>query len=215
MAVLLDNDVVLKLAQLDLLADGCKLLTRNYGQLYVLDTLVYQLRGKAAIRRYGTEAIARVQNCIDEGSFLLFSEVITDPRLITLQNDFENLDEGEMRLVQGLLNHHDLLLSGDKRFLKAIADTGFIEEASLKNRFVCLEQVICFLINELTLEHVNDKATIAFQSEFRVDSALRTCIGHGRTHEHVIEGFFHQLRELPEILLSVEQHWQLSKPQAL
>lgn len=44
MAVLLDNDVVLKLAQLDLLADGCKLLTSKYGQLYVLDTLVYQLR---------------------------------------------------------------------------------------------------------------------------------------------------------------------------
>lgn len=48
MAVLLDNDVVLKLAQLDLLADGCKLLTSKYGQLYVLDTLVYQLRGKSS-----------------------------------------------------------------------------------------------------------------------------------------------------------------------
>lgn len=215
MAVLLDNDVVLKLAQLDLLADGCKLLARNYGQLYVLDTLVYQLRGRAAIRRYGTEAVARVHTCLDDGTFLLFSEVITDTRLISLQNNFENLDEGEMRLVQGLLNHHDLLLSGDKRFLKAIADTGFIEEAALNNRFVCLEQIICFLINELTLDHVNAKATIAFQGEFRVDSALRTCIGHGRTHEHVIEGFLHQLSELPGILLSLEQHWQLLKPQAL
>ncbi|EGB6219164.1 TPA: hypothetical protein MD648_002921 [Citrobacter freundii] len=212
MAVLLDNDVVLKLAQLDLLADGCKLLARNYGQLFVLDTLVYQLRGKAAVRRYGADAIARVQSCLAQGSFLLFGEVITDPRLISLQNNFDNLDEGEMRLVQGLLNHHDLLLSGDKRFLKAIADTGFIEEAALNNRFVCLEQVICFLINELSLAHVNEKATIAFGGDFRVDSALRTCIGHGHTHEHVIEGFLHQLRELPDILLSIEQHWQLSKP---
>lgn len=212
MAVLLDNDVVLKLAQLDLLADGCKLLTKNYGQLFVLDTLVYQLQGKAAVRRYGVEAIERVKNCLTQGNFLLFSEVITDPRLISLQNDFDNLDEGEMRLVQGLLNHHDLLLSGDKRFLKAIADTGFIEEAALHNRFVCLEQVMCFLINELSLDHVNEKATIAFQGEYRVDSALRTCIGYGRTHEHVIEGFLNQLRELPEILLSIEQHWQLSKP---
>ncbi|CAH0244483.1 hypothetical protein SRABI13_02791 [Erwinia aphidicola] len=212
MAVLLDNDVVLKLAQLDLLADGCKSLIKNYGQLFFLDTLAYQLRGKAAVRRYGVEAIERVKNCLIQGDFSLFGEVITDPRLISLQNDFDNLDEGEMRLVQGLLNHHDLLLSGDKRFLKAIADTGFIEEAALHNRFVCLEQVICFLINELSLDHVNEKATIAFQGEYRVDSALRTCIGHGRTHEHVIEGFFNQLRELPEILLSIEQHWQLSKP---
>ncbi|ELD3315885.1 TPA: hypothetical protein ACGT0B_004346 [Enterobacter hormaechei] len=212
MAVLLDNDVVLKLAQLDLLADGCKLLTSKYGQLYVLDTLIYQLRGKSAVRRYGADAIARVQSCLGQGSFLLFGEVITDPRLISLQNNFDNLDEGEMRLVQGLLNHHDLLLSGDKRFLKAIADTGFIEEAALNNRFVCLEQVICFLINELSLAHVNEKAAIAFQGEFRVDSALRTCIGYGRTHEHVIEGFLHQLRELPDILLSIEQHWQISRP---
>jgi len=211
-AVLLDNDVVLKLAQLDLLSEGCKLLTRNFGQLFVLDTIVYQLRGKAAIRRYGTEAIERVNDCLGQGVFSLFGEIITDPRLISLQNDFDNLDEGEMRLVQGLLNHHDLLLSGDKRFLKAIAETGFIEEAALHNRFVCLEQVICFLINELTLEHVNEKATIAFQGEFRVDSALRTCIGHGRSHDHVIEGFLNQLRELPAVLLSIEQHWQLSRP---
>ncbi|MGT3282471.1 hypothetical protein [Yersinia enterocolitica] len=212
MAVLLDNDVVLKLAQLDLLTDGCKLLTRNYGKLFVLDTLVYQLRGKNTLRRYGAEAIKRVSDCLTQGDFLLFGEAITDPRLISLQNDFDNLDEGEMRLVQGLLNHHDLLLSGDKRFLKAIADTGFIEEASLNNRFVCLEQVICFLINELSLDHVNEKATIAFQGEYRVDSALRTCIGHGRTYEHVIEGLLNQLRELPDILLSIKQHWQLSEP---
>ncbi|EAX8479362.1 hypothetical protein NU090_004375 [Salmonella enterica] len=211
MAVLLDNDVVLKLAQLDLLADGCKLLTRNYGQLYVLDTLVYQLRGKAANRRYGAEAVQKVQDCLAQGVFITFDEVISDQRLIELQNNFDNLDEGEMRLVQGLLNHHDLLLSGDKRFLKAIAETGFIEEATLNNRFVCLEQVICFLINELSLEYVNEKATIAFQGENRVDSALRTCIGNGRTLEHVVEGFFHQLRELPEAILSLEQHWRLAQ----
>jgi hypothetical protein len=211
-AVLLDNDVVLKLAQLDLLADGCKLLTNKYGQLYVLDTLVYQLRGKSALRRYGAEALERVQQCLSTGAFLLFEELITDQRLIQLQNNFENLDEGEMRLLQGLMNNHDLLLSGDKRFLKAIAETGFIEEAALNNRFVCLEQVVCFLINELSLAHVNAKASIAFQGEYRVDSALRTCIGNGRTHEHVMEGIFNQLRELPETLLSIELHWSLTQP---
>ncbi|MBN6684220.1 hypothetical protein [Escherichia coli] len=212
MAVLLDNDVVLKLAQLDLLADGCKLLTSKYGQLYVLDTLFYQLRGKSALRRYGAEALERVQQCLSDRAFLPFEELITDQRLIELQNNFENLDEGEMRLLQGLINNHDLLLSGDKRFLKAIAETGFIEEASLNNRFVCLEQVVCFLINELSLDHVNAKASIAFQGECRVDSALRTCIGYGRTHEHVMEGIFHQLRGLPETLLSIEVHWSLTQP---
>ena len=78
MAVLLDNDVVLKLAQLDLLADGCKLLTSKYGQLYVLDTLFYQLRGKSALRRYGAEALERVQQCLSERAFLPFEELITD-----------------------------------------------------------------------------------------------------------------------------------------
>lgn len=209
MAVLLDNDVVLKLAQLDLLSEGCKSLTRHYGQLYVLDTLVYQLKSKRVNSRCGPEAIQRVRDCLAQGAFSLFVEEITDQRLIALQNDYENLDEGEMRLVQGLLNHHNLLLSGDKRFLKAIAETGFIEEAALQNRFVCLEQIISFLINELSLDYVNQKATIAFQSDFRVDGALRTCIGNGRSPQHVYDGFFHQLRELPEILLSIEQHWRL------
>lgn len=212
MAVLLDNDVVLKLAQLDLLDDGCRILTRQYGQLYVLDTLVYQLSGRSATKRYGPEAIARVTNFIENRDFLLFEELITDSRLVTLQNDFDNLDEGEMRLVQGLLNHHDLLLSGDKRFLKALAETGFIEDAALNNRFVCLEQVICFLINELSLDHVNDKATVAFQGEFRVDSALRTCIGRGRSLEHVFQGILQQLQELPNALLSIEKHWTLASP---
>lgn len=211
MAVLLDNDVVLKLAQLDLLAEGCDLLTKKYGQLYVLDTLTYQLTGKGALRRYGQEAIQRVRDCLENSLLLPFNEKITDPRLIDLQNNFENLDEGEMRLVQGLLTDHQILLSGDKRFLKAIAETGFIEEAELANRFVCLEQIICYLINELSLVYVDNKATIAFNTEFRVDSALRTCIGNGRSHEHVYDGIFHQLRELPEILLSVEQHWTLIK----
>ncbi|HHU7364456.1 TPA: hypothetical protein ACULIU_005527, partial [Escherichia coli] len=90
-----------------------------------------QLRGKSALRRYGAEALERVQQCLSERAFLPFEELITDQRLIELQNNFENLDEGEMRLLQGLINNHDLLLSGDKRFLKAIAETGFIEEASL------------------------------------------------------------------------------------
>ncbi|MBN7123533.1 hypothetical protein BSU01_17745 [Erwinia billingiae] len=209
MAVLLDNDVVLKLSQLDLLADGCRLLTQKYGQLYVLDTLIYQLKGKAALRRYGAEAIERVEQCLSQSVFLPFKEIITDSRLIDLQNSHDHLDEGEMRLLQGMLNHQDILLSGDKRFLKAIADTGFIEEAALNNRFVCLEQMICLLINELSLDYVNGKASIAFQGDFRVDSALRTCIGNGRTHEHALEGFIHQLRELPEVLLSIEQHWKL------
>nr|WP_241199788.1 hypothetical protein [Erwinia billingiae] len=197
------------MSQLDLLADGCRLLTQKYGQLYVLDTLIYQLKGKAALRRYGAEAIERVEQCLSQSVFLPFKEIITDSRLIDLQNSHDHLDEGEMRLLQGMLNHQDILLSGDKRFLKAIADTGFIEEAALNNRFVCLEQMICLLINELSLDYVNGKASIAFQGDFRVDSALRTCIGNGRTHEHALEGFIHQLRELPEVLLSIEQHWKL------
>lgn len=215
MAVLLDNDVVLKLAQLDLLEDGCALLSKTYGQLFVLDTLEYQLNGPRYIKRYGAEAIHRVRECISKKTFLLFSEMITDQRLINLQNDFDNLDDGEMRLMQGLLNHHDLLLTGDKRFLKTIAETGFIEEAALNNRFVCLEQVICFLINGYSLDYINEKATNAFSSDIRVDSALRTCIGNGRTYPHVSEGILQQLKEIPEILLSIEAHWiLLEKSQA-
>ena len=33
------------------------------------------------------------------GNILMFEELITDPRLIHLQNNFENLDEGEMRFT--------------------------------------------------------------------------------------------------------------------
>ncbi|MGP2545073.1 hypothetical protein [Yersinia sp. 2541 StPb PI] len=209
MAVLLDNDVVLKLAQLDLLTEGCNLLSRTYGQLFVLDTLIYQLKSRGAERRYGTEAVQRVKACFASNIFSLFNEQITDQRLINLQNTHDNLDEGEMRLMQGLINHGELLLSGDKRFLRAIAETGLIEEASLNNRFVCLEQIICFLINDLSLDYVNEKATIAFQSGVRVDSSLRTCIGNGRSREYVTEGVSQQLRELPPLLLAIEMHWQI------
>lgn len=208
-AVLLDNDVVLKLAQLDLLSEGCQLLSGKYGQLFVLDTLIFQLRGRAAERRYGADAIARVNYCFEQNMFSNYEEQITDRRLIELQNTHDNLDEGEMRLMQGLMNHGDLLLSGDKRFLKTISETGLIEEATLNNRFVCLEQIICFLINSLSLVYVNQKATTAFQSGVRVDSALRTCIGNGRNLLHVTEGIAQQLRELPAILLSLEAHWVL------
>ncbi|EMI5799544.1 TPA: hypothetical protein SMP24_001502 [Proteus mirabilis] len=214
MSVLLDNDVVLKLAQLGLLADGCSLLSQEYGQLIVLDTLYYQLSGNNMKKKYGDGIIDLIKAFISTGVLKIFDRKITDSRLIELQNTHDDLDEGEMRLLQGLIDDQELLFSGDKRFIKEISKTGIIEEKKLTNRFVCIEQIICFLINRIGIELVNEKATSAF-SVAEIDKALRNCIGNGRNIEHVYFSTSSYINELPSNLLSNAQHWVLHEYQSV
>lgn len=214
MSVLLDNDVVLKLAQLGLLTEGCSLLSQEYGQLIVLDTLYYQLNGKKMREKYGDEIIDLIKALINTGMLNIFDRKITDSKLIELQNTHDDLDEGEMRLLQGLIDDQDLLFSGDKRFIKEISKTSIIKDKNLANRFVCIEQIICFLINRLGIELVDEKATSAF-SIAEIDKALRNCIGSGRSIEHVYFSTLSYINELPSNLLSNTQNWVLYEYQSI
>ena len=78
---------------------------------------------------------------------------------------FEGIDAGEAILttyVAQILRKEDegeaVILTGDKRYLKALAQVALPElQALLKNRFWCLEQLILRGIREYRFETVRDK----------------------------------------------------------
>lgn len=218
MALLLDNDVVDKLAQLDLLPETKALLMAKFGQLLILDTLKHKLCPKKTSKRNKRDpvVISRIEDFIKD-DIVEISCVIEDEDLLTaLAMNPEGLDAGEMQLLQTLFKaENELLFTGDKRFLKALASADISEAklAQVKGCFVCFEQIIYFLICELGFEQVKAKYLQALAAQIAVDTTLRFCF-EGREQavkERVIENlstYIGYVRNESAELLSDSQDWR-------
>ncbi|WP_426358790.1 hypothetical protein ACPUVO_00625 [Pseudocolwellia sp. HL-MZ19] len=87
MALLLDNDIVHKLAQLDMLDDAINVLNVDYGDIFVLDTMRFKYcspsnSSKRANQnsKYGAEVVIRIERFITKVK--LISDQVTDTDLI-------------------------------------------------------------------------------------------------------------------------------------
>ncbi len=179
MALLLDNDIVHKLAQLDLLPEATQLLKEEYGKIKVLNTLKFKLCPKQEKKRIklGSLAVNRIKEFVKSGISEVNQEVI-DIEFIEAMDSVSGLDSGEMQLLQALLNEKEqLLFTGDKRFLKALANTPTLQHKliEIQNRFVCFEQIIFLLIKKLSFEIICKKYIEAKNNSQPVDLALRIC----------------------------------------
>ena len=218
MALLVDNDIVEKLAQLDLHQEAKALLTSKFGQIVILDTLKFKLCPKNPSKRKKRNAtvMARIEDFISE-VVIEISSTIDDPDLINaLSNNSEGLDAGEMQLLQALLkNDGKLMFTGDKRFLKALANIETLKDklAKVNGSFICFEQLPYFLITELGFEQVKEKFIQALNSEIKVDTTLKFCF-EGREQaikERVIENLATHIRYVhndSDRLLSTYGEWQ-------
>lgn len=185
MALLIDNDVVHKLCELDLQDEAIPLLKGKYGSLLVLDTLKFkfipanQRKRKRIEKRYTSIIISRIESFVKSSDVGEFSSKVTDSILLDILNESDdNLDAGEMQLLQGIIDNSDsMMLTGDKRFLKTLSSCHKISFriAKIRHSFICFEQLILFLIDSEGFEYVKMKFLKALQENIKVDTTLMHC----------------------------------------
>lgn len=184
MTLLIDNDIVHKLAQLDLLHEASTLLKERYGELEVLNTLRFKFcpektnkRAKQE-QRHTPEVINRIQNFIDTAVTELDSEITDSYLLEAMATSDDGLDAGEMQLLQSMIDRDEsTMFTGDKRFLQALAkdENLSVHMEKLEEAFVCFEQIVIFLIKQFSFAYVKGKFLLALSSGLKIDSTLRMC----------------------------------------
>lgn len=145
----LDNDIILKLATCNLFDKTLTSLDVDWSQIKILTTAQYKFRklNQQNRRRINfnyniEEALKVINNC----SKILENNLNQDI-LIKLQ-DVEGIDVGEAILIsyvsyQNQQGNPSYLLTGDKRCLQALANSGITEIIQhLNHRVWCLEQLI-------------------------------------------------------------------------
>lgn len=197
MALLIDNDIIHKLAQLDLLKPAYALLREMYGSIAVLKTLTYKFCPKLAQKRrrvenrYGEDVISRIEDFLNE-DVVLVDIAVQNEVLIEAMGCESNLDAGEMQLLQAMIDSKDdLMFTGDKRFLKAICDSETLKDtlSSIAGSFVCFEQVMICLIKRLGFELVKSSYLQALTASYKIDKTLTFCFegGENAEEERVLE----------------------------
>lgn len=210
MALLIDNDIVHKLAQLDLLKYAVPLLTEIYGDLKVLDTLRYKFchtnlqRREKSDRKYNQVVTKRIETFLNSNEVEEISVTVNDSQLLDAMNSLESLDAGEMQLLQSLFNEKEnLLFTGDKRFLKALTKAELLQSklVEVEKKFISFEQIISFLIEKLSFEKVKEHYIAALDlKDITLDMSLRVCFGKRElaTKSEVVENLFRYINELKE-----------------
>ncbi|MCI5162765.1 MAG: hypothetical protein D3917_12260 [Candidatus Electrothrix sp. AX5] len=182
---MIDNDVVHKLCQLDLQNEAIPLLKDAYGSLLVLDTLKFKFipprpaKRKRIEQRYTSLVISRIENFISNSDVEEFSAQVNDSVLLAILCESDNdLDPGEMQLLQGVIDYPDsFMITGDKRFLRALSLNRKIDFhiEKIKRSFICFEQLIVILIKNKGFDYVKEKFLKAIRENIKVDTTLKHC----------------------------------------
>jgi len=163
--VFADNDIILKLAEYDLLSDARSLLSVKSTEVVVLDSAKHVYAGLKKKLQRG-ESVKRSLQGLDRAiEFVEAATQITDKANIDWAEDHDNIDIPEAQLASWTVKTggESCLLTGDKRFLKALAqaDAGEHIFRGLHSRVICLEEVIRALIAELGFDNVRRKVASA------------------------------------------------------
>ncbi|PZO60756.1 MAG: hypothetical protein DCF15_01605 [Phormidesmis priestleyi] len=205
----IDNDIIKKLATFELFEETIKLFEAAPTEIRVLATAKYKFRGDLAKLEKGRlrqpEAkLVNYKRTIELAETLpQIDQARVDSELLEQLCTFEGIDAGEAVLttyVSQVLQKDEageaFILTGDKRYLKALAEVALPElQALFKNRFWCLEQLILRDICEYGFEAVRDKIVPVRDC----DKACRAVFGSGdrATEKNVIvaiAGYIETLR---------------------
>ena len=141
-----DNDILFKLAEYDLLDHACTVLQTEPSAVRVLPSAKYVLLDmkskleKGSPCKYSAAAISRAS------AFVECALPVTDSVDILWSEDVEHVDPGEAILSAAAVASGEdcLLLTGDKRFLKALSQAQSAKRIydGLCGRVVCLEETL-------------------------------------------------------------------------
>ncbi len=209
MIYLSDNDIVEKLAICDLLDEALVAFNASRADVLIIPTLKNRIgigtpRPKA-VRRLGAEVAERLVEFI--GAVQEISDFSAEDHLmLEALDDSIEIDPGEIILLAATARLQEyLLLTGDKRCLKAVATCPECAEIArrIQGKVVCFEQIIYRIIDDRGFEYVRAKVVPVMQI---CDTALRAAFGSGMhaTLANVVarlESDIEELRRLPINLL--------------
>lgn len=197
--ILIDNDVLLKLARYGLLDEAIALFECNSTDAIVLATAKYKLLPHKN----------RLQFCKDEESatrleaFLKTAKILdaglADPDILDLLNAVPNIDSGEALLFAvGANNNDTIVITGDKRSLKALCSNDSVADASkaLAGRVVSVE-VLFSMLAEYQFTLIQERV----RAKPDVDMTLKIVFGVTvpADFESVKEGLNSYIRDLRSI----------------
>lgn len=193
MIVLADNDIILKLAQCDLLDDLPELLGQAWHEIYVTPTAKYQLLPKnqeKALRKCGNEeTLTRLTAFIS--STKIVSEV-QDKALLAKLDDIDGIDSGEKLLFAAIAELADpLLITGDRKALRTLLEnkdhlpTVF---SALQNSVVTFETALLLAMRKLGFAIVKSKLLGSpLLTSSKPDGVLRLAIKSETGEDHFVE----------------------------
>ena len=124
MIVLADNDIILKLAQCDLLECLPDILGEEWTEIFVSPTAKHQLlpknRDKALNKCGNEETLTRLIEFLDITKSL---SVVQDSTLLAMLDDIDGIDGGEKFLFAAAAElTNPLLITGDRRALRSLIE---------------------------------------------------------------------------------------------
>jgi hypothetical protein len=149
MKLLIDTDAFCKLGVAGLLTDAVLMVGVELQECGRLPALTYMLRRGSVRRHYGATACDALLPLADS------IPVVDQPTEVWLDTlvKIEAVDPGEAQILAAAAEFGHMVLSGDKRALRAAKDVKGLAEA-LHGRVVVLEAALIELCNQLDLEDV-------------------------------------------------------------
>ena len=172
MRLLVDTDAFCKLGVAGLLSDTFTVVGVDDSDCGRLAALPYMLRRGGLRKRYGAVACDGLIPTAEAMQVLPTPSAEWIDRFASLTD----VDPGEAQLLASAAEHHLLLLSGDKRALRAIRNVNGVADA-LNHRIVVLEAAFIALLNRLGLDEMRRRAA-ALDS---MDRTVAICLSPGNS----------------------------------
>lgn len=188
--ILLDNDFIIKIASLDLVAELKALPFVRDRELRHLDALPYMIR-KGYFKNGTSEGIRRALEWVDTFPAIEAPAPQSIDRIPLLSG----IDPGE-RLLLGSIHEtvDSSIFTGDKRCIRAIGEFSSELQDAFTRKILCLEAAIYAIVARSDFTHV----AVKVRSGLSCDKALQIIFG-GSTpanKEDVLEGLASYLRSV-------------------
>jgi hypothetical protein len=164
-----DNDIIVKLAALDLCDEAFRVLGLKFSEIQILPTAKYRLhvaRNKEkGIRRWGAEIHSRIDAFLSKVGE---ASETPDPDDEQILANIVGVDAGEAILFSAASRLPDSsILTGDKRSIVALASEPKCKAVveKLTGRVICLEQVVRDAIDDLGFGSVLPRLTMGVHQD--------------------------------------------------
>ncbi|MGQ0507476.1 MAG: hypothetical protein ACT4TC_19395 [Myxococcaceae bacterium] len=172
-----DNDIVHKLAALDLVSEACTTIGVALADVLVLPTAQYKFllkKPELGARKYGEAVHRRIVAALAVARVTPNAPDAADEKMLA---DVPGIDAGEAVLFSIVAKSNIRLVTGDKKAIEALATapqcTGHVR--MLSGRVLCFEQLVLLLIDKFGFEVIQAKVIPAVSC----DTSLRAAFGSG------------------------------------